>query len=255
MTTDTNRPVKTVETAFKILELIQDANGIRFTTLVDELDMAKSTVHRHLGTLESNGFLVRNGKEYHIGLRFLDYGIYARNHQYGYELARAKTRELAEETNELCVFMVEEHGRGYILCREKGANAVETGTRVGKCLYLHATAGGKSILSQYTPDHVEAILDTWGLPSRTKSTITSRSEFVEEIELIRKRGYALSYEEHIIGLQTVGVPITDGTGRVVGALCISGPTNRVAGHFLEEEIPDLLLGAANEIELNLTYDR
>lgn len=246
------RPVKTVEIAFELLEAIQRTDGIGLAALADELDLAKSTVHRHLGTLESHGFVVRQGDGYHTGLQFLDFGIDARDSRNGFDLAREKAVELAERTGELCIFMVEEHGRGYILCREEGPNAVRTGTRVGKPVDLHATGGGKAILSQYDDETVERILDSWGMATRTDNTITDREVLFEELERIRDRGYSFNREEHIEGLQTVGAPVVK-NGDLVGALCISGPANRMNGDYLEKEMTDLLLGAVNELELNLEY--
>jgi len=45
----------------------------------------------------------------------------------------------------------------------------------------------------------------------------------------------------------------DDSGIAIGAISISGPSNRVKGSLLEEEFPDLLLGSTNEIEINLNY--
>jgi DNA-binding IclR family transcriptional regulator len=247
------RPVKTVEITFKILSTIRHTDKATLQSLSENLDFAKSTIHRHLGTLERHGFVMRQEGEYTIGMQFLDYGIKVRNSHSGFDLAHEKTRQLADRTSELCVFLVEQHGRGYILCREEGSNAVRTGTRVGKPVYLHATAGGKAILSQYSDEEVKTIIDRWGLPAHTENTITDQQVLFEELERIRDQKFALNREEHIMGLQTVAAPIRNG-GRTIGALCISGPANRMTGEYLKEENTDLLLNAVNELELNLKYD-
>jgi IclR family acetate operon transcriptional repressor len=36
-------------------------------------------------------------------------------------------------------------------------------------------------------------------------------------------------------------------------LSVSGPIHRLKGEWFEKEIPDLLLGTANELELNIRY--
>jgi DNA-binding IclR family transcriptional regulator len=253
MTTPKPTEVTTTSTTFELIEAIQALNGARLTELAQELELAKSTVHRHLRTLENRGYLVKDGDEYLVGIRFFDLGIHARNRLPGYSIASEKTREIAEETGELSVFMVEEHGRGYILSREEGPHAVATGTRVGKAIYLHATAGGKCILASLPRERVEAIVDRWGLPSHTDATITDEETLYEELERIRDRGYAFNHEEHIEGLRTVAAPVFDDKENVLGALCISGPTNRLRGDRLEVELRDYLLGAVNELELNIAY--
>lgn len=253
MTSQRSTEVVTVATAFDLVETVQALDGARLTELSEELDLAKSTVHRHLKTLEHRGYLVKEDDEYRVGIRFLDLGIHARNRVPGYEITAEKTHEIAEETGELTVFMIEEHGRGYILGRERGPHAVATKTRVGKKIYLHATAGGKCILAHLDEAKVEAIIDRWGLPAFTDSTITDPAELSRELEQIRDRGYAFSRAEHLNGVNTISAPILDETGDVFGALSISGPGNRMRGDRLETEMRDYLLGAVNELELNITY--
>jgi hypothetical protein len=69
------------------------------STLADTLDSAKSTIHNHLATLVDEGLLVREGGEYDIGLRLLEFGEYARNRRPCYAVEERKAYRLAEATN------------------------------------------------------------------------------------------------------------------------------------------------------------
>lgn len=42
-------------------------------------------------------------------------------------------------------------------------------------------------------------------------------------------------------------------GEVIGGLSVSGPINRMDSEWFDEELPKLLLGATDELELNITY--
>lgn len=250
--TSETRAVTTVETMFELLECIKELDDSRLPVIADEVGLAKSTVHRHLATLSKQGYVIKEGNRYRIGLRSLDLGTHARSNLIGFQEAQRKTRELAEESGELCVYIVEEHGRGYIVCREEGPRAVNTGTRLGKPLYLHATAGGKSILAHYPETEVEQIIHQWGLPEQTSQTITTKSELFEDLEQIQEAGYATNKEEHIDGLYAISAPVTYGD-QVIGALCLSGPSNRMTTDRIEDDLVPLLLGATNELELNITH--
>lgn len=70
---------------------------------------------------------------------------------------------------------------------------------------------------------------------------------------IRERGYVFNEGENIVGLNAVGTALIADDGKVIGALSISGPTHWMTGKWTREELPDLLLGMANELELNITY--
>jgi len=42
------------------------------------MDLATSTAHKYLATLASENYVVKEGDEYHVGLRFLDLSTYAK---------------------------------------------------------------------------------------------------------------------------------------------------------------------------------
>jgi DNA-binding IclR family transcriptional regulator len=245
--------VKTTETAFGILEYLLEADGARITELADDLGLAKSTAHRHLQTLYKREYVVREGDAYYVSLRFLEYGEQARNRKPEYSLVKKNVREIAEQTEERVQFIVEEHGRGVYVYRGAGEHAVQTDPGIGKRIPLHSTAAGKAIMAHLPEDRVHEIIDQHGLTNVTDKTISDPSVLFEDLTTIRDRGYAINDQENVKGLRAIGVPIRERDGGVIGAISVSGPTNRIKGDRFSEEIPDLLLGSANELELNIAY--
>lgn len=245
--------VKATETTFAILETVNASNGIRLTKIADELDMPKSTVHRYLQTLLANGYIIREGDEYYIGLRFLDYGWNARNRKEGYKMAESIVKELAEETDDRAQFIVEEHGYAIYIHRETGSHAVLTDPGIGKRVCLHATSHGKAIMSRWPEERVHEHVDRHGLPEYTQNTITERSDLLAELEKVRERGYSLAREEHTENIYGMGTPVMGRDDNVLGALSVSGLINRMEGDWFKNELPDNLIGYANEIELNLKH--
>ncbi|MCY4731607.1 IclR family transcriptional regulator [Natronomonas gomsonensis] len=252
-TNDTKRTVKAAETTFTILETLKRHDGMRLTELASELGMAKSTVHRYLQTLLQKQYLVKDANMYHVSLRFLDLGEYARNRQEGYQMAKQKVEEVAEETQERAQFIVEEHGQAVYVHRKAGTHAVQTDPGIGKRIDLHSTSAGKAIIAEWSDEEIQAFVDHWGLPSRTSHTITDFETLMETVDDIRDCGYAVNRQENIEGLCAIGVSICGPDDEVIGALSVSAPTNRMKGDWFEQELPDMLLGITNEIELNIRY--
>lgn len=251
--TDQRRPVKTVETASELLEYIKEGDAVTLPELTDRLELAKSTVHRHLKTLENLDFVVAEGDEYRIGLRMLDFGIHARDQRPLYREAKETIDELATETGEKVWLITHEHGRSIHLYSATGKRSVRTPAREGDQGYLHQHAAGKAILATFAQDRVERIVERYGLPAETEQTLTDSEELFDELAAVRERGFAFNRGESIPRLNAVGAPITDSDGEAIGSISVSGPSNRVEGAYLTEELPDLLLGVANEIEINLNY--
>lgn len=252
-TSGTGRTVKSDETLLNIVLALKRMNGAGVTELANELGIAKSTAHSHLKTLHEYEFVVNEGGRYHVGLRFLDLGETARHRKKKYQRVRDKIEELARQTNERAQFIVPEHGYGIYLYRAIGDHAVQTDSRIGKHIGLHASSAGKAILASMTDERVQKILDKRGLPAVTEHTITDPDVLREELQETRERGFAINKEESTLGLRAVGVSIAGPDDEVLGALSVSGPTHRMKGEWLESEIPDMILGAANEVELNITF--
>ena len=244
--------LRSTDRTFEILELLSEQTTAGVTAVADETGMAKSTVHAHLSTLRDRGYVVRTPDGYQLGLEFLHLGESARGRDPGYELASEKVEKLAEETDERSQFIVPENGRGIYVHRETGSDAVFTDSAIGGHILLHATAAGKAALSHYDDETVLDMLDGH-LPRLTENTITDEGALLDELDRTRERGYAVNCAESTEGLRALGAPVERPDGSLLGSISVSGPTQRMKGERFEEELPNLLLGTVNELELNIAY--
>ncbi|MCU4744358.1 IclR family transcriptional regulator [Halobacteria archaeon AArc-m2/3/4] len=246
-------PVKTTTTTFTIVEALKELDSCGVTELANHLQLPKSTVHNYLSTLEQEEYVKKEGNTYSVGIRFLELGAYARDCMQIYDIAKTEVDRLADETRELANLMIEEHGHGVYIHQAKGEQAVQVDSYVGTRVDLHATALGKSILAHLPEDRIDTIVDNHGLPQCTERTVSTREELENELELVRKRGYATDDEERLKGLRCVAAPIQTSDGRVLGAVSASGPVNRMQEEYFENELPNRVLETVNVIELNVTY--
>ena len=228
------------------------------TELAEGTDLAVSTVFKHLATLESNGYLIKEGDTYHVGFRFLNLGEHARSRLPGNQAIDEAVQRLAEETTEEVDFIVEDHGRiitvsesyhKWVKYADGGANGYRA--RMGTYYPIHTTASGKAILATYSRERVDAIVDRWGLEERTENTITDRDELAAELDRTRERGFALGDEEYTEGLRSVGMAVRDGEGNTVGSMSVSGPSYRLTGDVFRERIPASLREVLEELEAEI----
>lgn len=247
-----NNPVQSIEVMFTVLEALKELDGGGVTAVAEHLDLPRSTVHNYLATLEQEEYVVKEGTEYNVGLRFLDLGAYARDQVEVFEVAKPELERLASETGELANLLVEEHGTGSYLYRTRGEMAVQVQGHVGTRAPLHSTGLGKAILAHLPESRVREIVDVHGLAPSTPETITDPDELFEELEQIRERGVAFDDEERLPGLRCVAAPILANED-VVGAISVSGPTNRLRDQRFLEELPQKVLEVQNVVELNVTY--
>lgn len=245
--------LKTTETSLEVVDALYELGGGRIDEIANHLDAAPSTIHRHLTTLRAHDYVTKTGDVYQLGLRFLTIGGYIQHNERGYQLAKDKVQQLALTTGERVQFITEEHGQRVYIHASVGEDAVQTDAHIGKRGPLHCSAAGKAILAALPRTRVEEIIDKRGLSRVTPNTITDRDALFEELQEIANRGVAFNKQESVMGLNAAGTAVKRPDGQVLGAISISGPAQRFKGDKLGEEIPNLLLGATNEIELNLKY--
>ncbi|MWG33457.1 IclR family transcriptional regulator [Halomarina oriensis] len=245
--------VKSVENAFEILDALKELDGAGVSELSEHLDFPKSTIHNYLSTLLQEEYVVKDGSTYHVGIRFLEYGAFARIQMDIYDIAKPEVDTLAETTGELANLMVEQHGRGSYLHRARGDRAVQVEAHVGTRVPLHGTALGKAILAHLPEERVDEIVEMHGLQAYTPKTVTDRAELDEDLAEIREAGVAFDDEERLPGLRCVAAPILSNNGRVLGAISVSGPSNRIRDERFTETLPNRVLETVNVIELNVTY--
>ncbi|SFT00235.1 IclR family transcriptional regulator [Halostagnicola kamekurae] len=240
----------TTETSLAVIETIQELDGATPPELAEALERSESTIYKHLYTLGKHGYVVADDDEYHLGGRFYDIGMYVRNRSKVYELAGKYVVELVEQSNEESDFGIEQNGRIVTLFDAVGPSA-KPSSRLNNYEYIHATAIGKAILARLPDSRIDDIVDQWGLPQLTESTITSRAALEAELDRVRDRGYAINDQESILGKRVAGVVAEGPSGSIIGGFTVSGPDYRIEDADLHQEFPDILQRVVPKFEAEL----
>jgi DNA-binding IclR family transcriptional regulator len=93
---------------------------------------------------------------------------------------------------------------------------------VGQRVPFHASAAGKVLLAFGVAQIPEGKLE-----KLTFATIVNKSDLENEIQKVRRSGFAVIIDELEPGLVAVSVPVSNESGTVVAALSVSGPSTRL----------------------------
>ena len=250
--TDDAPPLKTIQRAFEIMDVLKEQKEVGVAELSRRLDLPKSTVHDYLRTLRSMGYVINENGSYRLGFQLLELGGQVKYRNRLFHVAKPELERLVDKTGELVSINVEERGRFVILHTEFGSESLRLGIYPGLKTPIHTHAGGKVILAHLGEERFREIIDEHGLEARTEHTITDRSDLFETLTAIREREHAYDREERIKGLNCVAVPILSDDD-IAGSLSVSGPVSRMDEDRIESEILPELRRAANIIELNQTH--
>jgi IclR family transcriptional regulator, KDG regulon repressor len=76
-----------------------------------------------------------------------------------------------------------------------------------------------------------------------RATITRADRLREHLREVRRRGWAISYEETDEGVWGIAIPIIDRDGAAVAALGLAGPRNRLDASQVRHQLTALHEGA------------
>jgi IclR family KDG regulon transcriptional repressor len=242
--------------AVKILDCFtRDRSELGVREVARLVDLPSSATGRLMMAMKDLGILSQNPRTrvYSIGPRVLTWaGTYLTTSDIR-NTAIPYMEQLHHATQEtISLYILDGNERVCIERLESTQNVRFVAARVGRHLPLHAGSAGKAMLAFLDHKRREEILTSGPLVRLTEKTIVNPDELRREVETIRNNGYAISNGEWILDASGVAAPIFDQSGEVVGALTISGPTQRFSAEIIPGYI-DQVVSVAKLISQDLGY--
>jgi IclR family acetate operon transcriptional repressor len=206
-----------------LVSVVESPEPRSFTSLVDELGLARSTTSRLLQALERTKLVQRDRSGgFRAGSVFATFAV---RHDHLADLA-----ELAQPTLERLGQLT---GETINLAVPDGEEIVQVSQVDGRHVL-----GAMNWLEVDVPAHCSAVgklfyafgamtLPSGPLPSRTPHTITTAAALARDLEQVRTLGWASAYEELEPGLVAVAAPVRDTHGAVIAGISVSGAILRV----------------------------
>jgi IclR family KDG regulon transcriptional repressor len=248
--------IQSVTNAFNLLEEFkEDRDELGVTELSKRLGLHKNNVFRLLATLESKGYIEQNKatENYRLGVKSLELGQTFIKQLGLIRQAKPFMREIVEKCNEMAYIGVIRQNSVVYLDVEEANQTVRVANRVGWRLPIHCTAIGKAQIAFVSEEEFDKLGILDNMERFTPNTIIDKGEFINHLKEVAKQGYALDNEEYNLGVRCVGVPLRDYTGRVVGGICVSGPSFRITDEMLRKEIIPLVKKAGEKASKRLGF--
>jgi DNA-binding IclR family transcriptional regulator len=251
-----NYIIRSVAHALDVIEeFYGDADELGVTDLSKRLKLHKNNIFRLLATLESRGYIEQNKatENYRLGVRSLQLGQAYVGRMGLLRQARPIMEALVKQCRESSYVAVVRRGGMVPLDSVDADQPVRLVSQIGELLPLHCTAPGKVHLAFESEDELKSRLSD-GLKKYTPSTITERPALVQQLRVVTEKGYAVDTGEYVEDVRSIAAPIKDYTGRVVGALAVSGPAYRLTNDRLQKEMAPLVVKAGAELSSRLGHN-
>ena len=220
---------QSVSRALRLLSrLSEEPNGMSLSELARAVELAPSTAHRLLTTLQLERFVRFEDSRWLVGVQAFNVGSsYMRARDVCF-MARPYLRMLMQDTGETANLALIEDDELVYLAQVESSQMMRALAKPGVKAPWSCSAVGKSCLAFMSRPDAERLVGYQGVVQMTaKSHVTEKSLW-DDIARVQGQYYAFDDEEHSPGLRCVASPIFDNNAQVIGALSISGPSVRVS---------------------------
>jgi DNA-binding IclR family transcriptional regulator len=196
-----------------------------------ELRLNKSSVHRLLTSLRDVQWVRQDSTsgKYALGNAMLEISASIISNMDIRTIGLPYLEKLRSVTSETATLVLRIDLETMVLEQLPGLHEILRMTPVGKRLPLWLGSEGRSILASLQVDEIEQVLDDVNKQGNLVSASGKHidvSKLHTEIIEIRKKGYAVSSGERVLGGSGVAAPIFNKYRQVVGCISATGPLPR-----------------------------
>lgn len=198
----TETGVQVLDRAVGVLDAIARNGPSSLAELVSTTGLPRPTAHRLAVALEAHGLLARDESgRFVLGGRLAAWGAAAQRPLV--DAARPVLAALVEQTGESAQLYVREGDHRVCVAVHERPSGLRDTVPLGAVLPLTRGSGGKVLLAWADDANGDALA------------------------AVRRRGYAQTVGEREAGVASVSAPVRDRDGRVVAAMSVSGPIERL----------------------------
>lgn len=250
-------PIGTLSRGLHLLSCVAKLGGhVGLTKLAQTAGLNLGTAHRLASKLVELGYLERDENNHlSLGLHVLDLGF---SYLASLDLRTQAIPELQRLRADLdcAVGLCVLSGTDVVYIERLESTSLQPTIRavVGGRLPAHTTAIGKAILAFLPAPQLHDLLGQIKFESYTRQTVRSRVDLEADLQTTRRRGYALSDQEHFEGYRAVAAPVFDKSGSVVAAVVAGAVLGRFSSiRDLRDVVAPRVLQASRGISRRLGW--
>ncbi len=252
--------VQSLERALSLIEHMAEAGRpVTISELSEKVGLKISTVHRLLNTLLNRGYVEQeqDTSKYQLGLKLLEVAGNIFTYTDIRTIIRPFLAELVERCNETAnlavldgteiVYIDQIESHNYII--------VKMFAQVGNRGPVHCTASGKILLAFLAEKELDHVLSRVELKQFTGQTITEPEKLKQELEQVRKQGYALDWGEMEEHVRCIAAPIFNYENKAVASIGVSGPDSRITKEYIKKDLAGIVTKVAFRASIKMGYNK
>jgi len=237
--------VASVGKAFAVLRsFTSEAFELTLSEVAARADLDRGTAFRLIQTLIELGYLqpVPQSRRFRLGLACLDLGYTVLSHGSLRAIVEPLLRALVPEVGDAASLGILDGGDVIYLARVgAGLDRHKMDRRPGTRIPAYSAALGHVMLAHLARDEQIERLEARPRVKLSERTLTDLDALLARLDLVRKKGHAVSDGENAYGLRTLATPIFDAQGVVIGGLSVTIDAMRMdMPAFRDQALPRLM---------------
>ena len=237
--------VASVGKAFAVLQSFSsEAFELTLSEIAARADLDRGTAFRLIQTLVDLGYLqaVPQSRRFRLGIACLDLGYTVLSHGSLRPMVEPLLRGLVPEVGDAASLGILDGGDVVYLARVgAGLDRHKMDRRPGTRIPAYSAALGHVMLAHLARDEQIERLESRPRVKLSERTLTDLDALLARLDLVKKKGHAVSDGENAYGLRTLATPIFNAQGVVIGGLSVTVDAMRMEmAAFRDQALPRLM---------------
>ena len=237
--------VASVGKAFAVLKSFTSEHfELTLSEVAARADLDRGTAFRLIQTLIELGYLqaVPPSRRFRLGVACLDLGYTVLSHGSLRTIVEPLLRDLVPAVGDAASLGILDGGDVIYLARVgAGLDRHKMDRRPGSRIPAYSAALGHAMLAHLARDEQIRRLDARPRVKLSERTLTDLDALLDRLDLVKRKGHAVSDGENAYGLRTLATPILDAQGFVIAGLSVTVDAMRMdMPTFRDEALPRLM---------------
>ena len=245
-----------LDRALNILEYLLLVKSATIKEISEKFDIPVVSTSRLIKTLVNRGY-VKEKKGYSstfsLGMKLLNFSQIVYEQIDLRRVAEKHMRTLSDATNQTSQLAILQQSSVMYINQILPRSPVSIIAPLHVSLPVNVSACGKVLCAWLYEDDQKICLETADLVNATNKSITTKEEFITELQRVKLKGYALDDEEFAKGIGCIAAPILDHSGKIIAAVGITGHIEPYKNEETFSRIQTLVQDAAMHISEDIGY--
>lgn len=253
MDQSTKSKVPALSRAISILDFVAMNERCNVNMISSALNLPKSSLYLMLDELKNLRLLAQNEDGYYrLGLKLMELGSQSVEQLDLRKIAKQHLNNLTLTTGLVCHLGVLDDDTPIYLLKTEPQSAIQVRSWEGKRVSLYSSALGKCLLAWLPADRQEKLIANLQFKIMTPYTLSSKEQLIDELQLIRQRGWSFDNQEDLLNIQCISAPVFDASHQITAAISAVGTTLQITEQNLQI-LTEKVVHAAALISKELGY--